>query len=335
VSLCRGAKSVHSSRIVHISPLGAFNGVDPDQPGRMTTIDELLLEQNHVGHRDQLNALIGRIRTDAEIRGGNLVRLFPRVYARPWQADQPDVREHAALLSVGGDNALSHLTALSSWQLPVPPGASIHVTAYQPRHPRGVPDELVVHRTLLPLRHRWVDGRPVTEPELAIVTSWPLLTTEHRRPPIIEAGRRGLLRPDVLTTLIESMYWIAGRRDLREIAALVLGGCESELELWGCRHVFDVDGLRHGVRQRVVQIGWRQFRLDLSYDRERVAVELDGRAYHASSAQWERDIERDLLLATAGWLTIRLSYWRLHNDPDGCRRDVLRVLEARQHQQAS
>ncbi|WP_408649774.1 hypothetical protein [Jatrophihabitans sp.] len=58
-------------------------------------------------------------------------------------------------------------------------------------------------------------------------------------------------------------------------------------------------------------------------------MELDGRAYHAAPEQWERDIGRDVELATLGWQTIRLSHARLTRDVPGCRRDVLAVLRSR------
>jgi len=69
--------------------------------------------------------------------------------------------------------------------------------------------------------------------------------------------------------------------------------------------------------------------LDVAYEEERLAVELDGRKYHADAARWEKDIARDLAVATSGWQTIRLSHDRLHSDVDGCRRDVLAVRAAR------
>lgn len=77
-------------------------------------------------------------------------------------------------------------------------------------------------------------------------------------------------------------------------------------------------------------VGRRRYRLDQAYEQEQVNVELDGRAYHASSEHRQRDIARDLALAKAGWLTIRLSHFRLTSDVDGCRRDVLQVLQTRQ-----
>ena len=114
----------------------------------------------------------------------------------------------------------------------------------------------------------------------------------------------------------------------------MLAGCESELELWGYTDVFSVPGLDDGTRQRVVRAGGQVYRLDLAYDEQLLAVELDGRAYHASPEQWARDIARDLAIATLGWQTIRLPHSRLMGDVDGVRRDVLAVRAARRLAQA-
>jgi very-short-patch-repair endonuclease len=120
--------------------------------------------------------------------------------------------------------------------------------------------------------------------------------------------------------------------ELRHLVGLLVAGCESELELWGYTSVFNVAGLSDATRQRIVRVGGQTFRLDMAYEDEKVAVELDGRAYHASAARWESDIARDLALATIGWQTIRFSHRRLVSDPDGCRRDVLAVRAARRTQ---
>jgi very-short-patch-repair endonuclease len=79
----------------------------------------------------------------------------------------------------------------------------------------------------------------------------------------------------------------------------------------------------------VVAVGRERFRLDLAYEEEMLAVELDGRAYHAGVDQWERDIRRDGLLATIGWQTLRFSHRRLTLEIPGCRRQTLDVLAAR------
>jgi very-short-patch-repair endonuclease len=291
-------------------------------------IDEVVAAGQGVLSRNDAVRLLGRHRFDNAVKSGRLAAVFPRAYAHPWDVDTPVVRKRAALVSVGGQVAFSHLTALELHGLHVPAGP-LHVTAYQTRHPRGVPDELVVHRTLCPLEPTQLDGFDTVHLETALATGWPLLPQESRRAPLIEAYRRRMLSAVRLHRAVESAWWVADLRTLRRTAELVLDGCESELELWGYTEVFDAPGLRDAVRQKVVRVGDATVRLDMAYEDEMLDVELDGRAFHASPEQWSRDIARDLLLAKLGWQTIRLSHRRLVDDVAGCRRDVVAVRAAR------
>ncbi|MEO9137535.1 MAG: DUF559 domain-containing protein, partial [Jatrophihabitans sp.] len=160
-------------------------------------------------------------------------------------------------------------------------------------------------------------------------TSWPLLSGPDRRAPVIAAARRGLVSAARLVHEVETSWWLEDVRSLRELVSLLVAGCESELELWGYTDVFNVRGLDDAVRQRVVHVAGKTYRLDMAYEEEMLAVELDGRAFHASTQRWEKDIARDLAVATIGWQTIRLSHSRLVGDVAGCRRDVLAVRAAR------
>jgi very-short-patch-repair endonuclease len=99
------------------------------------------------------------------------------------------------------------------------------------------------------------------------------------------------------------------------------------------RHVFrDDPRFAHGVRQLPVQMGSRVAYLDLAFVAERVAVELDGAAYHGTPEQRERDMRRDAALSALGWIVLRFSYQRLHTDPDGVRNEVDAVLCTRRRQ---
>lgn len=166
-------------------------------------------------------------------------------------------------------------------------------------------------------------------PAFAIVGSWPLLIGADQRAPAIEAVRRRLVTPPELSEVNARALGIAGRARLAQLIDQLEAGCESELELWGYLGVFDIPGLRHGVRQKVIHIGGKRHRLDLAFDEERVAVELDGWRFHSSRAQRERDMRRDAALASVDWITLRYSHDRLHGDVQGCRRDTIATLEAR------
>jgi very-short-patch-repair endonuclease len=73
----------------------------------------------------------------------------------------------------------------------------------------------------------------------------------------------------------------------------------------------------------------RPFFLDAACAEVRLAIEMDGAAWHGSREQRERDIRRDALLATVGWQTLRFSFARLTGSPDSCRHDIRAVHAAR------
>jgi very-short-patch-repair endonuclease len=227
--------------------------------------------------------------------------------------------------------ALSHLTALRRWDLPAFDPAPVHVTVPIARHPIGRTPGLIVHRTRVRTPVRLVDGLRTVAPCTAVVRSWALLPPSTRRAPAIEAARRRLVTAADLRDAASHAVGMPGRSELTGLIDALASGCESELELWGFLKVFDVPGLRHGQRQKVVQARGHTFRLDLAYDEERVAVELDGYRYHSGREQRERDMRRDAALASIGWLTLRFSHERLHNDIAGCRRDTLTTLAGRRN----
>jgi very-short-patch-repair endonuclease len=208
--------------------------------------------------------------------------------------------------------------------------ALIHVTTSTRRRVRGIPG-LAVHRTRRPIHPTFRGGLPTLSLEAAIV-GCSKLTHGHGgslaalRAPALLAVRRRLTTPD---RLLAELAVSQGPAELRRVVELLAAGCHSELELWGYLEVFDVPGVRGASRQRHVRVGRRSYYLDMAYETEMVAVELDGRAYHERPGQWERDIARDLALATLGWQTIRLPHGRLTREIEQCRRDVLAVLSAR------
>jgi hypothetical protein len=123
----------------------------------------------------------------------------------------------------------------------------------------------------------------------------------------------------------------AGRAELTSLLELVAGGCESELEIWGVLEVLPrPPAVPAYVQQhRLVLPGGRRITLDAAYVEARVAIEMDGAAFHGSREARERDLRRDTALAAAGWIVLRFSYARLMADPDGCRREIVAAVLAR------
>ena len=270
---------------------------------------------------------------------GDLVLVHPGVLALADRADEWPVRARAAVLWARGP--LSHLSALAVHRLvPVPPPGPLHVTVPADRWPRGCSD-VVAHRTTLPLDTVRVAGLPVLDAARSLVDSWSWAAMPRRNPhaeremplvrqAVIEAVRTRAVDVEEVRAASVRQRLHAGRPALTDLLDLVAGGCQSELEVFGVLQVLRGAGMPPFTQQhRVVLAGGRSVLLDAAWPGVRVAVELDGAAFHGSRDQRERDLRRDTALAALGWVVLRFSYRRLTTDPQGCRREIQAVLRRR------
>ena len=109
----------------------------------------------------------------------------------------------------------------------------------------------------------------------------------------------------------------------------IAGGCESELEIFGVRHVLAVPGIPPCEQQYRLLLRDGPVRLDAAWPDVKLAVELDGAAFHGSPEARERDLRRDAALAALGWVVLRFSYRRLMREPAACRAEILAAYRQR------
>jgi hypothetical protein len=292
-----------------------------------------------VAHRSDLTRATSASSVTRWLRRGDLVPLLPGVLALPDRADEWAVRARGA--AIWADAPLSHLSALTAAGLVAPTAGPLHVTVPPERLPRGTAD-VIVHRSsrrLTTIRCREME---VVEPARSLVDAWAWAHTPARNPlaqvetalvrrAVIEGVRAHGLRPSALRKDSDRRRLHAGRVALLALLDLVGGGCESELEIWGVTHVLPRPPYAPTpVQQHPVELaGGRWVRLDAAYPEAKVAVELDGAAFHGSRDARERDLRRDTALAALGWVVLRFSYARLMADPDGCRREIAAVVRTR------
>ena len=72
----------------------------------------------------------------------------------------------------------------------------------------------------------------------------------------------------------------------------------------------------------------RPQRVDFTWPRQRVAVKIDGREWHAIQATWGEDHERDLRLRLAGWTTHRYTHRQITQTPELVAADLCDALSA-------
>jgi Protein of unknown function (DUF559) len=185
----------------------------------------------------------------------------------------------------------------------------------------------VIHIGRRPVADVGRDGSPVTRLERSIVDSWTILSgADQRAPPIAAVGDRRTTPRRLLNEAAERVS-LKGRASLLMLCDALKRACRSELELWGLRDVFGDARSAHGAWQLPVHVGSRVVYLDLAFERERVCVELDGAAYRLQPGDRERDMRRDAALSMLGWLVLRFSFGRLHEQAAVVTNEVDAVLQ--------
>lgn len=297
-------------------------------------VEALLDSYGGVVTRHQLTRTLPVHVIDDALASRVLVRIFPSTYTTPDLLTEPSVRHRGAVRYAGGNAALSHLSGLWGWALPVPTPYVVHITVHrrcQLRHASGL---VVHHRAGFRAEPPYAvmrDGLLVVRLERCLVDSWPLLPAAERRAPVIFAVQGRRTTAARIAAEVGQAPKLPGRAELAALLHLLELGCHSELEIWGHRHVFNHSSLPHARRQRPVELGIRTVYLDLAYEEEMVAVELDGSAYHGDR---DRDQRRDLALEAQGWLTLRFSHRRLHAEVESVRQELRATLVTRRRQLA-
>jgi very-short-patch-repair endonuclease len=85
-------------------------------------------------------------------------------------------------------------------------------------------------------------------------------------------------------------------------------------------------GLESPELNAIVEAVGASFECDCVWRRQRLIVELDGRAYHSTAAAFERDRARDRRLQAAGWIVVRVTWRQLREDPESVIADLGALL---------
>lgn len=268
------------------------------------------------------------------LAAGTLVRVFPGWVTVPELADEWLVRAYAATGHSGG--TLSHVSALAAHRVTDVETTRLHVTVPPERRVRSS-TWLRVHRTRQRTAVVRARGLPTTALDRSLVDAW---GDAHRRDAergavalartaLIGAVRDRRATAGAVTDQLTGRPELPGRAGLVALLELLAGGCQSELEIFGVLKVLGIPDLPPCRQQHPVRLGTGTVWLDAAWPEVKLAVELDGAAFHGSAVARERDLRRDAALAAEGWLVLRFSYARLTREPDACRAQMRAVYRQR------
>lgn len=272
---------------------------------REDRLTRLAARQHGVVSLAQAEAL-GFTRSDVfrRVRAGRLDRVLPRTLRVAGAPGSLEQRAMAATLWAGPDAVASHETAAALWRIAAP-GPGAHVS--MPRKCGAAPPGTTVHVSAVPRRDRGrLRGVPVTgvaRTLLDLAAQWP---DEHVVRAVEESVLGGLVSAEQVDGVVRRNQ---GRRGCSRLARSLRTAGTSVLER-------RVDALLRGsglplhVREHAVEA----FRLDFAWPRSRVAVEADGRRWHSSTADFERDRSKSNVLTAKGWRVLRVT-WRDLDEP--------------------
>jgi very-short-patch-repair endonuclease len=247
-------------------------------------------------------AAIGRC-----MASGRLTRIHHRVYAFGHTCLTDEGRWLAALWACDPSAALSHLSAgtYHRWRSATP-GEPVHVSTTSTVTSRP---GLVVHR----VRH--LDRVDVFRPHPLAVTTMPRTIVDladvlpwHEFRSVADGLRR--LPTAEITEVLRRLPNRRGAPSVRRLLEADETHTKSEFERRYLRFVA-VQGL---PRPDAVNVRIGRHTIDCLYREARLALELDGRAYHERRGQMRADRRRDSDLQLAGLHVLRLVWDDLHTD---------------------
>ena len=269
-------------------------------------ISRAQLVENGIGH-DQVKRLLADGRLVAQCRAVHLVGGAPLTQqARLW----------IAILATRG--VLGFATAAELWGMieGQRPTLAVHIVLPQSR--RVLPPPWVrVHRVPVPPRHVVErDGLPMTSKAWTLCDHLPTLRVNEATQLADRALQRHWLTAADLAARVRDWPGRAGNRRLRALLDLTSDGAAAQSE----RRL-------HAVLRRARIDGWTPNYpvwfdgtliavVDVAIAALRIAIEVDGMAYHVDAQRFQRDRSRQNQLLMLGWRVIRFTWADLTNRPD-------------------
>jgi hypothetical protein len=258
----------------------------------------LLSVQAGIVDRPQaLDAGISQRQISYRLRSGAWQRVYPGVYATFTGQLSRDARMWAAVRFAGEGAMVSHETAAEVHGMIDKPTSSIHVTVPLSRRPartRSPVRGIVIHRSdqsreHLPGPFKLPLAR-VDDTVLDLVADAP--TFDHAYTWISRAVFRNLVTVSALRAALARRSRIRWRAWLNDAFAEAQAGVMSPLELHYVRDVERAHGLPASQHQARRKLNGKTHFKDNWYPEYRLAIEIDGPAYHENE-QVQRDRERD------------------------------------------
>lgn len=263
-----------------------------------------------------LDASVSPTTIGDRVRSGRLIRLHRGVYAVGHARLRREGHWLAAVLAVGPGAVVSHRDAAGLHGLRPANHTRIDVsTAARARSS----EKITVHRTrsLDAQDVTTVEGIPTTTVARTLVDLAGIVPHDHLTKAIKEAERRRTFDLRAVQAAMARTRGRSGRghralkQAIEEYANLGLSATDSALE-----DAFHRLVKRAGLPSPAINAIVEGFKVDAVWRTQRIAVELDGWAWHHTRDAFQKDRERDQKLTAAGWRVVRFTYNQVTHRPD-------------------
>jgi very-short-patch-repair endonuclease len=260
----------------------------------------------------------------SRISAGRLIAVHRGVYAVGHLPRLPLARVAAAVLACGPDAALSHGSAATLWGMSGRWEEPFQVTVIRgDRRPKGIETHRSGALTRADVRRH--HGIRVTSAERTLLDVAPAWTRRRLTRAVNDARRAGLIHLAALRDVLDRFPRHPGAAALRPHALTARGGpTRSELE-----DAFLRFARRHELPAPLVNTRVNGREVDALYPAQRLIIELDGWDFHSDRMAFEDDRARDAAALRAGYATLRITWERLHDDPEREAATIRQVLRSR------
>lgn len=267
---------------------------------------ELFAAQDGVATRQQLHgAGVSDSMIAVRIDSDEIVRVRPGLFRTKHHPHTDRTAVRLGVILAGG--VADRSTALFWHGMLTEPPANITVTVPVERRLRSMAGYSIE------TRRRALDQADITEVGGLAVTGKPLSVLEVADAKVMDrALQRGDVTLDDLAASLDRNAGARGVRAARAVFEIASGDTESEAE----RMFADLLVLHEitGWNTQLIFHGWR---IDFAFPEIRLAVEINGWAYHRSRQRWMSDQDKSNALNAAGWSVLNFSWHHLHDDPEG------------------
>lgn len=279
-------------------------------------------QHGFVTRRQLLRLGMSHDSVDRRIATARLIRIYAGVYAVGHRPLSPVARAAGAVLACGDDAVLSHSSAASLWGFVKNWKMPFEVTTPSVRVRRAIR----THRSsaLTPTDVRTQLGIRVTSPARTILDVAPDLDKKALTRMVNEALLSSHLRRSALAELLSRCPRHPGAKRLTGFVEAPTGPTRSDLE-----DQFVEFTRQFGLPQPEINALVAGYEVDALFRAERLIVELDGFAFHASRAKFERDRERDADMLALNIETVRVTSNRLTAAPVKEADRLFRILSSR------